>query len=177
METQSTEEKTNVYSHTCLSQAEQHCFPTMTKEEIIEQYIEVKSNLRKAEKKVDYFYSKMLLVQEKYDYLKTKYPDLDGAEYNQRWCWVNKILFVLRKADRPLRSSDMIEFLLPLEPKLQWSYRRPQTFSAHLNRALRNKHVVACKRGGSHGYFYILPEWMDMQGRLLKKYEDKIVVA
>ena len=176
METQSTEEKTNVYSHTCLSKAEQHCFPTMTKEEIIERYIGMKSSLINAEKKVDYYYSKMLHAQDEYERLKALCLNLNGAEYNQNWSWINKIVFVLRKTDRPLLSSEMIKLLLPLEPKLQWirSYQRPQSFSAHLTKAVKYERVVAYKRGGGRGYQYVLPNWIDSQGQLLKKYEDKI---
>ena len=174
MEIKQAEEK--ILGYTGLSKVEQHCFPIMTKEEIIEKYIEMKAKFIKVDKEARLYYSALVSVFKDYELLKSKYPDIDQAEYNRNWSWVNKIVFALRKTDRPLLSSEIIELLVPHEPILKFNSQRPQAFSANLHKALKHQRVIAYKRGGSRGYFYVLPHWMDGQDILQKKYEDKIFI-
>jgi hypothetical protein len=44
----------------------------------------------------------------------------------------------------------------------------------YLNKAVKYQRIAAYKRGGSRGYYYVLPEWMNEHGVLEKQYEDKI---
>ncbi|HEY8936924.1 MAG TPA: hypothetical protein VIM65_16975 [Cyclobacteriaceae bacterium] len=163
-------------THAGLSNVEQHCFQTMTKDEIIEKYIEMKSKATKAEKDAELYYSYILSLQKKYDTLKSKYPDIKTTDYDLNWSWVNKIVFVLKKTDRPLQSSEIIDLLMPHEPGLKSSRYRPQSFSPNLGKAVKYKRVIAYKLGGTRGYYYVLPEWMHDQHVLLKNYEDKILM-
>ncbi len=165
-----------VSTHAGLSKLEQHCFQTMTKDEIIEKYIEMKSKVTNAEKNAELYYSCLRTTQTQYELLKSKYPDINTTEYNQHWSWVNKIVFVLKKTDRPLLSGEIIGLLVPQEPGLKSSSRRPQAFSANLGKAVKYQRVAAYKRGGARGYYYVLPQWMDNHGVLQKEYEEKILM-
>jgi hypothetical protein len=73
-----------------------------------------------------------------------------------------------------LLSSEIIEFITPYESVLQYSRFRAQAFSAHLHKAVKYGRVIAYKLGGSRGYYYILPDWVDAAGRIVKEYENKI---
>lgn len=172
METTPNAENTSIYAG--LSKVEQHCFQTMTKEEVIEKYIEMKANLVKAEKKAESYYSYLKSIVKEHELLKAKYPDLDKDEYNRKWSWINKIVFVLKKTGRPMLSPEIKELLLPHEPTLQYSNNKLQALSPYLNKAVKYDRVATYKRGGSRGYYYVLPEWMNDQGILEKQYEDKI---
>jgi hypothetical protein len=135
----------------------------MSKEEIIQKCYDLASSLEKATE-----------VFTELEELKAITPHIDKREYHNSWSWVNKIVFVLKKIDRPLLSSEIIEFITPYEPVLQYSRFRPQAFSAHLHKAVKYGRVIAYKLGGSRGYYYILPDWMDAAGRIMKEYENKI---
>ena len=172
MENKTSTENTTIYKG--LSKVEQYCFLTMTKEEIIEKYIELKANWVQAEKDIGAYrkYAQSLLKE--LQLFKVEYPDLNKDEYNPKWSWVNKIVFVLKKTRRPMLSPEIIRLLVPHEPILQHSSNRPQAFSVYLNKAVKYQRIAAYKRGGSRGYYYVLPEWMNEHGVLEKQYEDKI---
>ncbi len=146
----------------------------MNKEEVIQKCYDLASSLDKANDET--IVCDMLLeeVFTELKQLKAKTPHIDKTEYNKSWSWVNKIVFVLKKIKRPLLSSEIIEFITPYEPVLQYSHYRAQAFSAHLHKAVKYERVIAYKLSGSRGFYYLLPDWMDMAGEILKEYEDKI---
>lgn len=146
----------------------------MTKEEIIQKYHDLALLLDKANDDVKVGNMLLTKVYKELEELKTKIPHINKDEYNKSWSWVNKIVFVLKKIDRPLPSAEIIEFITPYEPVLKHSRFRPQAFSAHLHKAVKYGRVVAYKLGGSRGYYYTLPDWMDAAGRIMKEYENKI---
>jgi hypothetical protein len=148
--------------------------PDMSKEEIIQKCYDLASSLEKANGEVRTYRSLLGEVLAELDKLKEKTPHIDKAEYNKGWSWVNKIVFVLKKIQRPLLSLEIIEFITPYEPVLQYSRYRAQAFSAHLHKAVKYGRVIAYKLGGSRGYYYILPDWADATGKISKEYEDKI---
>jgi Zn-dependent M16 (insulinase) family peptidase len=146
----------------------------LNKEEIIKKCYDLASCLEKANDNVSVCHElleKMLIELEQ---LKATTPHINTTEYNKSWSWVNKIVYVLKKIKRPLLSSEIIEFIMPYEPVLRYSHNRPQAFSAHLHKAVKYKRVIAYKLGGSRGYYYILPDWMEVTGKVMKEYEDKI---
>ncbi len=146
----------------------------MNKEEIIQKCYDLASSLDRANHDVEICTKLLKKVFMELDQLKAKTPHIEKAEYNKSWSWVNKIVFVLKKIKRPLLSSEIIEFITPYEPVLQFSRYRAQAFSAHLHKAVKYGRVIAYKLGGSRGYYYVLPDWMDTAGKILKEYEDKI---
>lgn len=146
----------------------------MGKEDLIKKCCELAATLDKAND--DATVNNMLLKQlySEYEKLKTKTNRIDQSEYNKGWSWVNKIVFALKKINRPLLSSEIIEFMTPHEQVLKHSRYPAQAFSAHLHKAVRYGRVLAYKLGGCRGYYYILPEWADATGMILKEYENKI---
>jgi len=157
-----------------MSITEQLGFAAMTKEEIIDKYRELKEKLAQTEQEKQNYYEYLVSLVKENDLLKAKLPLLDGAEYNNNWSWVTKIVYTLKKTQRPLLSSEMIELLLPHEQGLRYSSYRPQALSPHLGKAVRYNRVVAYKRGGGRGNYYVLPEWLNEQGMLQKQYKDQI---
>lgn len=168
-------------SYKGLDRLEQIQFPTMTKEEIIKKYVMLKlkleekdKDIQKARQETEFYLKLCEETLQQHELLKLKFPDLSRASYNNKWSWVNKIVFVLRKVDRPLTSPEIIELISPYEPGLRESYHQAQAFSPNLNKAVKYKRVIAYKLGGSKGYYYVLPEWIDSEGNLTKDYETKI---
>jgi hypothetical protein len=146
----------------------------MSKEELIQKCYDLASSLDKANDDVQICNSLLKEVFMEFEQLKAKTPHIDKAEYNKSWSWVNKIVFVLKKIKRPLLSPEIIEFITPYESILQYSRYKAQAFSAHLHKAVKYGRVIAHKLSGSRGYYYILPDWTDTTGKILKEYEDKI---
>ena len=147
---------------------------SMDKAEIIKKCIDLKSALDKAKREIEIYRSLLLKSSEEYNLLKLKNPDIVQTEYNKSWSWVNKIVFVLKKINRPLLSAEIIAFIIPHEPVLQYSHHKAQAFSANLNKAVKYGRVRAYKLAGSRGYYYVLPNWIDAEGQLTKEYENKI---
>lgn len=146
----------------------------LDKAEIIKKCLDYKSMLDKAEKQNDVYRSLLIKLSEQYELLKAKIPDINEADYNKDWNWVNKIVFVLKKINRPLLSSEIIAFITPYEPVLKHSRYKAQAFSANLTKAVKYGRVRAYKLLGSRGYYYVLSNWLDSDGQLNKNYEDKI---
>ena len=146
---------------------------SMEKTEIIKKCINLKSALDRAKREIEIYRSLLLKSSEEYNLLKSKNPDILQTEYNKKWSWINKIVFVLKKINRPLRSAEIIAFIIPYEPVLQYSHHKAQAFS-NLNKAVKYCRVRAYKLAGSRGYYYVLPNWLDDKGQLTKEYENKI---
>jgi hypothetical protein len=146
----------------------------ISKDEIIQKCYDLAMSLDKANDDVTTCNLLLREVFTELQQLKAKTPHIDEAEYNKSWGWVNKIVFVLKKIKRPLLSTEIIEFMTPYELVLQYSRYPAQAFSAHLHKAVKYGRVIAYKLGGSRGYYYILPDWMDVTGKIMKEYEDRI---
>jgi hypothetical protein len=147
---------------------------SMDKATLIKKYIDVESDLKNAKDEIEILRKLLIKSSEQYKLLKATNPHIDQTDYNKSWSWVNKIVFVLKKINRPLRSSEIIDFITPYEPVLQYSHHRAQSFSANLNKAVKYDRVKAYKLSGSRGYYYALPAWLDINGQLTQEYEDKI---
>lgn len=124
-------------------------------------------------KESEVFRSAYLKLEKDNGLLRSTSVQIDQKVYNKKWSWVNKIVFVLKQAQRPLLSSDLIVFMTPLELTLQYSHHKAQVFSAHLNKAVKYGRVIAYKLGGSRGYYYTLPGWYEGD-KLKNEFEEKI---
>ena len=83
----------------------------------------------------------------------------DGG-YSLKWSWIDKIVFVVKEAGRPLLSSEIIAALADREEAaIAGKADRVKYFSAFLNTALKYGRLVAEKQKGTRGYFYGLPGW------------------
>lgn len=128
---------------------------------------EVDELLKEKQNQLDVQYSVLKEVYESYEHLKkehellkekiTKYENPDDG-YRKDWTWVAKIVFVLEKAGKPLRSAEIIEFLEKREEHLREHTSKQQYFSAFINMALKAERIKREKRKGERGYYYLLPE-------------------
>jgi hypothetical protein len=99
-------------------------------------------------------------------------PD-DG--YNKSWSVVTKIVFLITKAGKPLRSSEIIPLLQAREPsivKKQASFEK--YVSAFLNTAMKHERLIPYKLKGVRGNYYCLPEWVQETGELIPEMRKKI---
>ena len=97
--------------------------------------------------------------------------------YNQKWSWVQKIIFCLKENDRPMKSHEIISFLEKLDTALPYFPNKTKSFSANLTKTVGYGRIIQYKLKGIQGYFYLLPEWFDENGKIIKKYLEKINLA
>lgn len=154
--------------------AEIELLESLDKASIIKKCIDYKTALDELKKESEIFRSLWLKASQQYKDLKASLPDIKESEYNKDWSWVNKIVFVLKKLDRPLLSTEIIAYITPREPVLQHSHTKAQTFSANLTKAVKYGRVKAYKLLGSRGYYYVLSQWLKDDGQLNQEYESKI---
>lgn len=147
---------------------------SLDKAAIIKKCVDYKTALDKANKESEALRSLWLKTSQQYKNLKASLPDIKESEYNKDWSWVNKIVFVLKKIDRPLLSTEIIAYITPREPVLQHSHTKAQTFSANLTKAVKYGRIKAYKLPGSRGYYYVLSQWLKDDGQLKQEYEIKI---
>ena len=126
---------------------------------------EVDGLLKEAQNQLDVQYSVLKEIYENYERLKKEHellkeklssyenPD-DG--YRKDSTWVAKIVFVLEKAGKPLRSAEMIEILERREAHLREHTSKQQYFSAFINMAFKAERIKREKRKGERGYYYSL---------------------
>ena len=82
-----------------------------------------------------------------------------GNTYNINATWIDKIVFVLKAAGRPLRSSEIIDVLLKNDMMFRTLTGDHQKgLSAHLTKALKYGRIIGTKQKGQNGYIYSLPE-------------------
>jgi hypothetical protein len=100
----------------------------LDKSEIIRKCLDSRSALNKAEQEIEVYKELLLARTKQYELLKTRIPDVNESEYNKSWSWINKIVLVLKKIDRPLLSSKIIDFITPYELVSQHSHHKAQAF-------------------------------------------------
>lgn len=126
---------------------------------------EVDERLKEKQIQLDVQYSVLKEVYENHERLKkehellkeklSRYENPDDG-YRKDWTWVAKIVFVLQKAGKPLRSAEIIEILEKREEHLREHTSKQQYFSAFINMALKAERIKREKRKGERGYYYFL---------------------
>jgi hypothetical protein len=81
-----------------------------------------------------------------------------GNSYNINATWIDKIIFVLKAAGRPLRSSEIINVLDKNDISFRTLADKQKGLSAHLTKALKYGRIIGTKQKGQNGYIYSLPE-------------------
>jgi hypothetical protein len=81
-----------------------------------------------------------------------------GNSFNINASWIDKIVFVLKEAKRPLRSSDIIEVLLKNDITFRTITNKQKGLSTHLTKALKYGRIIGTKQKGQNGYLFSLPE-------------------
>jgi sugar-specific transcriptional regulator TrmB len=95
--------------------------------------------------------------------------------YNKAWTVVTKIVFLITKADKPLRSSEIISLLKEREPSIVRKQDSLEKYiSAFLNTAMKYERLIPYKLKGVRGNYYCIPEWMDEEGSLAPEMRAKI---
>lgn len=126
---------------------------------------EVDELLQEKQRQLDVQYAVLKDVYENYELLKRQHEQLkdklsnyenpdDG--YRKDWTWVAKIVFVLQKAGRPMRSAEIIEVLEKREAHLREHSSKQQYFSAFIHMALKAERIKREKRKGERGYYYLI---------------------
>jgi hypothetical protein len=126
---------------------------------------EVDVLLKEKQHQINVQYSVLKEVYTKYELLKREHEELknqlqkyeapdDG--YRKDWTWVAKIVFVLGKAGKPMRSAEIIEMLAKREEHLREHPSQKQYFSAFINLALKAERIKREKRRGERGFYYLL---------------------
>ena len=122
--------------------------------------------MKEKQNQLEVQYSVLKEVYENYERLKkehellkeklSRYENPDDG-YRKDWTWVAKIVFVLQKAGKPLRSAEIIEILEKREEHLREHSSKQQYFSAFINMALKAERIKREKRNGERGFYYFLP--------------------
>jgi hypothetical protein len=81
-----------------------------------------------------------------------------GNTYNVNATWIDKIVFVLKAAGRPLRSSEIITILSKNDITFRTLEDPQKGLSAHLTKALKYGRIIGTKQKGQNGYIFSLPE-------------------
>jgi hypothetical protein len=81
-----------------------------------------------------------------------------GNTFNANASWVDKIVFVLKDAGRPLRSSEIIEILLKNDITFRTITNKQKGLSTHLTKALSYGRIIGEKQKGQNGYLFRLPD-------------------
>jgi hypothetical protein len=147
----------------------------LDKNDIIQRYQKLLELLEEVRR--DLSDSKELLfhVVRENERLRLKVSEIQQSEYNRKWSWTNKIVFVLSKIRRPLLSSEIINFIRPHEVSLQHSRTPAQAFSPHIHKAVKYGRIIQYKLGGTRGFYYVLPAWVSSDGKIIDEYGDKIL--
>lgn len=81
-----------------------------------------------------------------------------GNTYNINATWIDKIVFVLKAAGRPMRSAEIIQVLLKNDMTFRTLTDHQKGLSAHLTKALKYGRIIGTKQKGQNGYVFSLPE-------------------
>lgn len=127
-------------------------------------YQSKKGNAIEHQKQIDFLNNKIeelfekLAKEEIYKEQYKKVADLRlGNTFNANASWVDKIVFVLKEAGRPLRSSDIIEVLLKNDITFRTITNKQKGLSTHLSKALKYGRIIGTKQKGQNGYLFSLP--------------------
>ena len=98
-----------------------------------------------------------------------------GDGYNKRWTMVTKLVFLVTKAGKPLRSVEIISLLKDRQPEIVKKQDSLEKYiSAFLNTAMKHRRLIPYKLKGVRGNFYCIPEWIDEDGEIISEMREKI---
>lgn len=101
--------------------------------------------------------------------------EIHNDGYSKAWTMVTKIVFLITKADKPLRSSEIIPLLKQREPAIVKKQDSLEKYlSAFLNTAMKHERLIPYKLKGVRGNYYCLPQWIDETGGLIAEMRAKI---
>lgn len=80
-----------------------------------------------------------------------------GANYPLTASWIEKVLFVLKTVNRPMRSNEIIEVLMNHDVLFRAFKNKEKILSTYLNRAKNSKRILVTEQTGIKGKWYDLP--------------------
>ncbi len=95
-------------------------------------------------------------------------------EYNESWTWIKKIVFVVRKSEKPLLAAEILAILRQKDSLLAVNSNPVKFISVMLTEAKRKRCLIPVKGVAVRGKYYCLPEWMDENGNLVLEMSKKI---
>lgn len=105
---------------------------------------------------------------------KLKKHETPAEHYDSGWSWISKIVFLVKQANKPLRSAEIIEVLQKKEPVLYKKVSKEKFLSAFLNVAKQQGRLIPYKLKGVRGNYYCLPGWVNETGELIPEMRSKI---
>lgn len=113
-----------------------------------------KEDLEEYKKRIEELIKEMAHYQVEAEHYK-RIADLKlGNSYNLNATWIDKIVYVLKEAGRPLRSSEIIEILKRNDIKFRVLTDHQKSLSAHLTKAMKYGRVIGTKQKGQNGYVF-----------------------
>lgn len=104
---------------------------------------------------------------------KDQKPELNEGMFKEKWSYPTKIHFLLALHQRPLTSKDFDGYLSKLDAHYK-DYNTPQyNLSVHLGRAVKSGRIKKIKEPGIKMLYFVLPEWVDQTGKLLRKFAEQ----
>jgi hypothetical protein len=95
--------------------------------------------------------------------------------YQLNWNWGSKMIFIIRRANRPLRVAEILKYMISIpDPMLTTKRKLLRSLAANTERPVRSKRLYRYKAPGIKPYFYCLPEWVDENGQIKPYYLNKI---
>lgn len=89
------------------------------------------------------------------------------AGYNINWLYIDKITFVIERSNKPLTSHQIVDVLIQLEPTLKQRLLDPyNSITKSIYNALKLNRLSRHFKTGNFGYTYILPNWLNENGKL-----------
>lgn len=100
--------------------------------------------------------------------------ELKESMFRQEWSYVTKIHFLLALYQQPLTSRDIDSYLSKLDSHYK-DYTTPQyNLYVHLSRAAKSGRIKKIKQPGIKMLYFVLPEWIGLDGAINSPYKDKI---
>lgn len=95
------------------------------------------------------------------------------TDFKQTWSYPTKIAFLLTLNQKPLTSEELHHLLLKLDKHYK-DYDAPRNnLTVTLSRAVKSGRIKKEKVPGIKNLYYVLPEWVDKEGKLIIQYQIK----
>ena len=91
--------------------------------------------------------------------------------------WLSKVVQVIRRVGRPLRSQEIMHELRATDKEklLQWISNPENYVSVVLAKGVKSKRLKKYKVAGTRGSYYALEEWIDKDGNLNDEMKNKLL--
>lgn len=94
--------------------------------------------------------------------------------YNEAWPWVTKLVYALMENDRPMQAKEIGTYLAKKESHFAGKTDVARMLSPYLCNGCSTGRILSHKVVGIKGHYYILPKWLDENGKLMDGYAEKV---